>query len=175
VDAAEVTEGEGLGEDVEGERRVVQLLAEARAGVFGDDAVIEGKWGKRGGGMPGGGAYTPPGARCGRLAREKGVVRNGDRAPARIATWIAEGVQLLEESAPHTGAVGQDARGGGFERLVSIDDAAREGPRAGKGLGGALDEQQLERPVAQGEAGDVDGERNTLDVRGHAPPGSPRG
>ena len=171
VDAAQVAQREGLGEDVEGERRVVELLAQARARVLGDAAVVEGEWGGSGDGVPGGGADSSPGARRGRLSGEEGVVGDRDGPPARVATGIAEGVELLQEGAPNAGAVGQEAGGGGLERLAGVDDAPRERPRPSKRLSRALYQQQLERAIPQRKADDIYRERNALHVRGHWSPG----
>ena len=94
VEVLELGEGEDLREEVETDRSEVDVLLEAGESVAEDLVVVEGEGGDIGQGEPIGLVSIGIGLNLGKL--DKGVVRDGDHALARVAVNVAVGAGFLE-------------------------------------------------------------------------------
>lgn len=163
VDLLELSEGEFGRAELRGQAGVFELGADPVAGVGQDPVVVEGE-------RSGGTRVRPPGtgrvsaaARFGQV-RQEGGVRDGDDPHPRVAVRVGVGAQLLQVEGAHgvraeSGLLGQFAAGGLVGGLSGQDEAARQRPAPPEGVLAALDQQDVERPVPDGEDREVDGDR----------------
>ena len=141
--------------------------------IFHDLAVVEGQGGQFGNREPRG--VRSIGAGLEQLRqRDQGVVGHRHNAAARVAAGLAEGVELLQVDLANAGILMEFADGGGVQRFVLADEAAGKRVTVFERLGEALDQQEMEPPVADGEQDDVDGHKQLRHIRCfRLPPGGP--
>ncbi len=178
VYAAQLTEGEGLVEEIRRERRVLELGAGALDAVGDDLRVIEGE--RDAVVAPEAGnreVVDRPEPDVGRVgARDRGFVVRGEpdvrdrhHSHAGVAIGRAVGAELLDVSERDRLAAPRDqharfllelAAGGAVEVVVGLDEPARERPAAAEGMTAALHEEYRKPPRAHGEEHHVDRDRD---------------
>ena len=105
------------------------------------------------------GRGVPAAAQRRRLGADR-PVGDADHPHSRIPIRRAVGAELLQMpgARAQTGFLGQLPRGGLFQVLVDLDEAARQGPGAQERLVAPFDQQHLQRVVPDGEDRDVHGD-----------------
>ena len=78
---------------------------------------------------------------------------------------VAEGVKLLQEDLRQAGLLLQFPPGGLLQRLVHVDEPARQGPLAGEGLQVPLDQGHLQVLFVQAEDHAIDRQGRRGDIR----------
>ena len=165
ADALQVEQGEGLGKQVEGDGRVLELAAQPLHGHSEHGGMIEGESQlaavglrpDRSSGLPLPGDVQAR-EREGVLHRDPATrhereVDDGEYPPARMAPRRSEGVQLLDVDPLQPGLLPQDAPRGVVERLVPLQEPA--GNRIATPEG-ALPAAAQERPQRLVEGGQED-------------------
>src|SRR5690606_22998006 len=94
----------------------------------------------------------------------EGEVRDGDSA--LLTAQTGEGVELLQVDVVHAGLFDKLASGGLAQRFVFTQETAGKRPHALVGLPAAVDQQNLQLLLADGEDDDQDGDSHKASIRG---------
>ena len=148
-------QGEGFGEEPERVHRLIEPGPQPAAGHGDDLGVVERQSRQRVRGEPPDFGRVRGRLRLQSVWPNQRIVGRRDQSSARVAVRISEGVKLLERDTGDAGLLLQLTADTIVEILILLDEPARQCPLSLKRRVAALDQQDLEAIIPNGEDDDV--------------------